>query len=131
MYSGRHGRAVLEFIADNGYSAQVKRLGVPDRFIEHGTQDELYAECHYDAAAIIATCVKMVGEQNENGAIESPHGHLKRGTTKNLGMGPPEAPPRAACQAARGAQKTGRTANAQHGGHPPLRAQVLSQQGHL
>jgi hypothetical protein len=107
------GSVVLEFMADNGYSAQVKRLGVPDRFIDHGTQDELYAECHYDAAAIIATCMKMVGEQNENGTIESPHGHLKRGTTKNLGMGPPEA------------------TNAQHGNHPPLRAQVPSQQGHL
>jgi geranylgeranyl pyrophosphate synthase len=38
---------------------------------------------------------------------------------------------RAACQAARGAQKTGRTTNAQHGSHPPLRAQVPSQQGRL
>jgi 1-deoxy-D-xylulose-5-phosphate synthase len=39
-------------MADHGYSAQVKRLGIPDAWIEHGTQDELYAECGYDAAAI-------------------------------------------------------------------------------
>ena len=42
---GGMGSAVLEFMADNGYQAQVKRLGIPDAFIEHGTQDELYAEC--------------------------------------------------------------------------------------
>jgi 1-deoxy-D-xylulose-5-phosphate synthase len=46
------GSAVLEFMADHVYSAQVKRLGIPDAWIEHGTQDELYAECGYDAAAI-------------------------------------------------------------------------------
>lgn len=49
---GGMGSAVLEFMADHGYSAQVKRLGIPDAWIEHGTQDELYAECGYDAAAI-------------------------------------------------------------------------------
>lgn len=49
---GGMGSAVLEFMADHGYSAQVKRLGIPDAWIEHGTQDELYAECGYDEKAI-------------------------------------------------------------------------------
>jgi len=30
--------------------------------VEHGTQDELYAECHYDAAAMVATCEEMLHE---------------------------------------------------------------------
>jgi 1-deoxy-D-xylulose-5-phosphate synthase len=57
---GGMGTAVLEFMADNNYSAQVIRLGIPDKVIEHGEQPELWAECGYDAAAI-ATRVKSLG----------------------------------------------------------------------
>ncbi len=60
---GGMGSAVLEFMVDNGYTAQVRRLGIPDRLVEHGTQEELYAECHYDAAAMVQACVEMVGEK--------------------------------------------------------------------
>ena len=50
---GGFGSAVLEFLADHQYNhVQVKRLGIPDRFIEHGSQQELWNECEYDAAAI-------------------------------------------------------------------------------
>lgn len=61
--TGGMGSAVLEFMSDHGYAAQVVRLGIPDKYIEHGTQDELYAECHYDKAAMIAACVSLVGEK--------------------------------------------------------------------
>lgn len=56
---GGMGSAVLEFMADHGYSAQVKRLGVPDEFIEHGTQDELYHECGYDVEGMVKTALEM------------------------------------------------------------------------
>ncbi len=59
---GGFGSAVIEFMADNGYHAQIKRLGVPDRYIEHGSQDELYKECGYDVDAMVATASQMVGE---------------------------------------------------------------------
>ncbi len=49
---GGVGSAILEFMADHNYSAQVKRLGIPDEYIEHGEQAELWAECGYDANAI-------------------------------------------------------------------------------
>jgi len=40
--AGGIGSAILELAADSGVStAHVKRLGVPDRFIEHGPRDEL------------------------------------------------------------------------------------------
>ncbi len=42
---GGMGSAILEFMADNGYTPQVQRLGVPDEFVEHGTVDELYDLC--------------------------------------------------------------------------------------
>ncbi|TSA24754.1 MAG: 1-deoxy-D-xylulose-5-phosphate synthase [Bacteroidetes bacterium] len=49
---GGLGSAVLEFINEHGYRAKLKRLGIPDRFIGQGTQEELYRECGYDAQGI-------------------------------------------------------------------------------
>ena len=49
---GGFGSAVLEFMAANGYQADVKILGIPDRLVEHGTLKELHRECGYDAAGI-------------------------------------------------------------------------------
>ena len=60
---GGFGSAVLEFMARNGYSAQVKMLGIPDRIVEHGTLKELHAECGYDAAAIAISVQDMMGEK--------------------------------------------------------------------
>src|SRR4030095_8601590 len=57
---GGMGSAVLEFMADHGYSAQVKRLGIPDRWIEHGSQKELYAECGCDDKALMGTVKEML-----------------------------------------------------------------------
>jgi 1-deoxy-D-xylulose-5-phosphate synthase len=39
-------------MSDNGYKSEVRRLGIPDYFVEQGTQDELYRECGYDADGI-------------------------------------------------------------------------------
>ena len=57
---GGLGSAVLEFMADHGYTSQVKRMGVPDDFIHHGTQQELYAICGYDADGIQKTVREML-----------------------------------------------------------------------
>jgi len=57
---GGMGSAVLEFMADHGYSAKVKRLGIPDIFIEHGTQDELYTECGFDVQSIMDAVLAYV-----------------------------------------------------------------------
>ena len=45
---GGLGSAVAEFMADHQYHATIKRLGIPDKFIEHGTQQQLYEECGFD-----------------------------------------------------------------------------------
>jgi len=60
VLSGGFGSAVLEFMCEHGYSANVRRLGVPDRFIEQGTQQELYKECGFDADGIYRTAEIMV-----------------------------------------------------------------------
>ena len=60
---GGLGSAVLEFFSDNGYASQVVRLGIPDRFIEHGTQMELYKECGYDPESIYKLVLKLVSSK--------------------------------------------------------------------
>ena len=59
--TGGFGSAVLEFLADEGISdVRVRRLGVPDRFIPHGTQDELRKLCGFDQEAITQAAHQMV-----------------------------------------------------------------------
>ncbi|HRG59931.1 MAG TPA: 1-deoxy-D-xylulose-5-phosphate synthase [Bacteroidia bacterium] len=60
---GGMGSAVVEFMSSNGYTAQVKRLGIPDRFIDHGEQKELYAECGYDAQGIYNCAIELIAEK--------------------------------------------------------------------
>lgn len=58
---GGFGSAVIEWMLDNGYQAQVKRLGIPDRIVEHGEQIELHRECGFDPEGI-AEAVRELAE---------------------------------------------------------------------
>lgn len=57
---GGLGSAIIEFMVDHGYSSQVSRLGIPDKYIEHGSQSELHAECNYDKFAIVEMTKKVL-----------------------------------------------------------------------
>jgi 1-deoxy-D-xylulose-5-phosphate synthase len=58
---GGFGSAMLEFMAEEGITGvEVKRLGVPDRFITHGTQDELRKLCGFDKDAIAQAALQIV-----------------------------------------------------------------------
>lgn len=59
---GGFGSAVLEWMADHGYSAAVKRLGIPDEVVHQGTQQELYAQCGYCENSI-AEAVRALARQ--------------------------------------------------------------------
>ena len=53
VIEGGLGSAVLEFFADNGYNdIDVRRVGIPDKFVEHGKVKELYKICGMDAESI-------------------------------------------------------------------------------
>lgn len=52
---GGVGEAISAYLARNGYAAKVKNLGIGDTFVEHGKPSELYADCAYDEAALLAT----------------------------------------------------------------------------
>ncbi|MCB0795522.1 MAG: 1-deoxy-D-xylulose-5-phosphate synthase, partial [Flavobacteriales bacterium] len=68
---GGMGSAVLEFMTDHGYFAQVKRLGIPDRWVEHGSQAELYTECGFDDRAVIRAVKELVAEKKVRGTRAS------------------------------------------------------------
>jgi 1-deoxy-D-xylulose-5-phosphate synthase len=57
---GGIGSAVLEFMADNNYQCEVKRLGIPDRIVEHGEQLELHKECGFDPEGIERSVLFML-----------------------------------------------------------------------
>jgi len=63
VLKGGFGSAVLEFMCDNLYTSEVKRLGIPDYFVEQGTQDELYWECGYDKEGIEKTIREILGNR--------------------------------------------------------------------
>lgn len=52
---GGVGEAVGAFFCEHGYLPKVVSLGIPDRFVEHGTPAQLYAQCGYDAEGIYRT----------------------------------------------------------------------------
>ncbi|MEG1999546.1 MAG: transketolase C-terminal domain-containing protein, partial [Bacteroidales bacterium] len=54
---GGLGSAVTEFLSGEGYSAKVKRIGIPDSFITHGKPSELYEICKMDINSIYKTLI--------------------------------------------------------------------------
>lgn len=57
---GGLGTAVIEFMNQHGYQAEVVKLGVPDHFIEHGSLAELYEECGFDEKSIFEASKKLL-----------------------------------------------------------------------
>jgi 1-deoxy-D-xylulose-5-phosphate synthase len=57
---GGFGSAVIEFMTDHGYTSRIKRLGIPDRIVEHGEPHELHRECAFDTAGIVRTAQDMI-----------------------------------------------------------------------
>lgn len=58
---GGMGSAVMEFMNDHGYTAQIRRLGIPDHFVEHGKPAELYHLLGIDEEGICNTIDALLG----------------------------------------------------------------------
>lgn len=67
---GGFGSAVLEFMAEHNYKAEVRILGIPDHIVEHGTPKELYALCQFDAPSI-ANAIREMSSIKSNVAVET------------------------------------------------------------
>jgi 1-deoxy-D-xylulose-5-phosphate synthase len=69
ILAGGFGSAVIEFMSDNGYHSNIHRLGVPDTFVDHGTQAELYKECGFDSESICKAVMQMISPRILSKAI--------------------------------------------------------------
>lgn len=59
---GGAGSAVNETLHANGISASVLNLGLPDHFLEHGTQTEILADCDLDVAGIVRSVTRRLNQ---------------------------------------------------------------------
>ncbi len=67
---GGFGSAILEALADKGFSdVRVRRLGLPDRFIQHGSQQLLRKEVGLDVDSVVSAC-KEIMESVSAGSVE-------------------------------------------------------------
>lgn len=57
--TGGLGSAVVEYMVENGYTPHVKVMGIPDKFIEHGTPEELYRVCGMDKDSVLSSILKF------------------------------------------------------------------------
>ena len=60
VIQGGFGSAILEYMAEKGYASEIKILGIPDKFIEHGKPEELYKECGIDTKGITKTALELL-----------------------------------------------------------------------
>ncbi len=60
---GGMGSAVAEFISSHGYGSEIIRLGIPDKFIHHGTIAELKRLCGYDTEGILTAIRRTADKQ--------------------------------------------------------------------
>ena len=71
---GGFGSAVLEAASDAGLdTAKVRRLGVPDRFVEHGSRDELLADLGLDARGIAEACRQAAEDLGQPEEVDRLH----------------------------------------------------------
>ena len=60
--AGGMGSAIMEFMATNRYTPTIKTIGIPDKFIEHGTVSELYEMCGMDSNAVYEAILNIQGK---------------------------------------------------------------------
>lgn len=71
VIKGGFGSAVTDFFVENKYAIQIKKLGIPDRFIDHGTPEELIHDCGYDTESIVKTVKSMLGFRETDNQLKN------------------------------------------------------------
>lgn len=77
VINGGFGSAVLEFMADNNYKLNVKRLGINDTFVEHGTPEQLYNMLGLDIEGIAKSLLEYINIQKHKIGFELAEQHIK------------------------------------------------------
>ncbi|MBS00630.1 MAG: 1-deoxy-D-xylulose-5-phosphate synthase [Candidatus Marinimicrobia bacterium] len=62
---GGFGDGVSSWLLENGFQGQIKRLGLPDSFVQHGKREELLSEVRLDENSIIKTIQSLVNTSTD------------------------------------------------------------------
>lgn len=57
---GGFGSAIIEYMMDHQFKSNIQRIGLPDKFIEHGSLNELHADCGLDSASILKKIEQVI-----------------------------------------------------------------------
>ncbi|MBI5663285.1 MULTISPECIES: 1-deoxy-D-xylulose-5-phosphate synthase [Ignavibacterium] len=57
---GGFGSAVIEYFADKNYKNDILRIGLPDKFVDHGTQEELHKMLGIDPDGIVKSVIHFI-----------------------------------------------------------------------
>ena len=57
---GGMGSAIIEFCNDFNYNNKIIQFGVPDKFIEHGSQAQQRKECGYDKNTVLNKILELL-----------------------------------------------------------------------
>lgn len=68
---GGYGSAVAEFLTDNAYTNKLLRIGLPDSFVDHGTQSELHEILKMDTAGIVSRVLEFSNSMKEKHEVLS------------------------------------------------------------
>ena len=63
VITGGFGSAIGEYASEKNFDVNIKKMGIPDKFMEHGTQAQLYHDAGYDVEGIVKT-VKLLVKKN-------------------------------------------------------------------
>ncbi len=59
ILTGGFGSAIIEYACEQGHLGKIHRMGIPDEFITHGTQEELYSLCKLDKNSIVEKVLSL------------------------------------------------------------------------
>jgi len=63
--NGGFGDGVAGWLLENGYLGELKRLGLPDSFVEHGTRDQILSMLGLDSVGIVSNIKKILKPNNK------------------------------------------------------------------
>ena len=64
--NGGFGDGVASWLLENGYSGVLKRLGLPDSFVEHGSRDQILSDLGLDENGLVSSIRKMITIKKES-----------------------------------------------------------------
>jgi len=81
---GGFGSAVLELLADNGVTVPVRRIGLPDAFIEHGPVPVLRDEVGLTSQNVAQTARELIGERPQSRSHNARNGNYAETPSQEL-----------------------------------------------